>query len=172
MDLFGRKAHIILYQMYDRNYIALFVHPGSWYHTQSKRQKVQQNYYSPDFVQYYTGAWPGTWPVRGGCLGDGLAGAGSLTVAYSMPAPQKKCRPYRTITEWDTMLTDETQSRYNLNPATSRTFWFQNRDPLYLTAVKQNIVLRVVVLHGNSLVFAIKNFEPKFTQEIHPKELN
>ena len=78
MGLFGRKAHIILYQMYDRNYIALFVHPGSWYHTQSKRQKVQQNYYSPDFVQYYTGAWPGTWPERGGYRSDGLAGAGSF----------------------------------------------------------------------------------------------
>ena len=128
-------------RMYYRNYIVLFVHPGSSYHTQSKPQKAQHTYYSQDFVQYYTGAWPGTWPVRGGCLGDGLAGAGSFysSSLYSMPAPQKKCRPYRTITEWDTMLTDETQSRYNLNPATSRTFWFQNRDPLYLTAVKQNI---------------------------------
>ena len=117
VGLFGRKAHITLYQMFYINYIVLFVHPGSSYHTQSKPQKAQHTYYSQDFVQYYTGAWPGTWPVRGGCLGDGLAGAGSLTVAYSMPAPQKKCRPYRTITEWDTMLTDENSK--SLQPESS-----------------------------------------------------
>ena len=108
-------------RMYYRNYIVLFVHPGSSYHTQSKPQKAQHTYYSQDFVQYYTGAWPGTWPVRGGCLSDGLAGAGSFyvftVVVYSMPAPQKKCRPYRTITEWDTMPTDENSN--SLQPESS-----------------------------------------------------
>ena len=80
-------------RMYYRNYIVLFVHPGSSYHTQSKPQKAQHTYYSQDFVQYYTGAWPGTWPVRGGCLGDGLAGAGSFYSSSLYSARSTKKMP-------------------------------------------------------------------------------
>ena len=39
---------------------------------------------------------------------------------YTLPAPQKKGRPYRTITEWDTMPTDENSNSLQLESTDKR----------------------------------------------------
>ena len=145
MGLFGRKAPIILYQIpvlvctIETILCCLYTLVARIIHNRNPRRRNTPITVKISFSTILV-LGLGLGPCVGAVLVMAWLVPGVFTVVvYTLPAPQKKCRPYRTITEWDTMLTDETQSRYNLNPATSRTFWFQNRDPLYLTAVKQNI---------------------------------
>ena len=128
VGLFGRKAHITLYQMFYINYIVLFVHPVSWCHLQSNVRKCRRRLLVKVWfrILYRYLAWD--LATAWGRPSDGLAGAGSF---YSFLLHIENAHRIEREPSAVRCRLMKTQSRYKLNPATNETCRLRNLGSLY-----------------------------------------